>query len=75
MPHVLLNGSLADVNAEFQEFSANPLSTPESIFLLPSPLIKAMVSAATFGVCEEALDLRFQSRRKSSRCQRSSVSG
>ena len=29
-----------------------------------------MVSAATLGLCEEAFDLRFQYRRKSSRCQR-----
>ena len=34
-----------------------------------------MVSAATFGLWEEAFDLRFQYRRKSSRCQRSRVSG
>jgi hypothetical protein len=32
-PHVLLNGSLADTKAQFQEFSANPLCTPEPIFL------------------------------------------
>jgi hypothetical protein len=33
-------------------------------------LINAIVSAATLGLCEEAFDLRFQYRRKSSRCQR-----
>jgi hypothetical protein len=38
-------------------------------------LINAMVSAATLGLCEEASDLRFQYRRKSPRCHRSSVSG
>jgi hypothetical protein len=31
VPHVLLNGQLAHVNVQFQEFSTNPLSTPESI--------------------------------------------
>jgi hypothetical protein len=29
-----------------------------------------MVSAVTFGLCEEAFDVRFQYRRKSSRCHR-----
>jgi hypothetical protein len=29
-----------------------------------------MVSAATLGLCEETFDLRFQIRRKSSRCHR-----
>jgi hypothetical protein len=38
-------------------------------------LIKAMVSAATFGLWEEVFDLRFQYRRKSPRCHRSRVSG
>jgi len=33
-------------------------------------LIKAIVSAATLGLREAALDLRSQYRRKSSRCQR-----
>jgi hypothetical protein len=32
-------------------------------------LIKAMISSATLGLRETALDLRFQNRRKSSRCQ------
>src|SRR5260370_1097812 len=30
-PHVFLNGSFADMDAQFQEFSANPLSAPEAI--------------------------------------------
>ena len=38
-------------------------------------LIKAIVSAATFGWWEEAFDLRFRYKRKSSRCHRSRVSG
>jgi len=33
MPHVLLNGSLADTHAEFHSFPANPLSPPEPILL------------------------------------------
>ena len=37
--------------------------------------IKAMVSEATLGLQAGALDLRFQYKRKSSRCQRSKVSG
>jgi hypothetical protein len=41
----------------------------------PSRLLKAIVSAATFGWWEEAFALRFHYRRKSSRCQRSRVSG
>jgi hypothetical protein len=31
IPHVLLDGSFAYMNAEFQQFSTNPLSTPQSI--------------------------------------------
>jgi len=31
LPHVFLDGSLAHMNAEFQEFPMNPLSTPEPI--------------------------------------------
>ena len=31
VPHVLLNGPLAHVNVQFQEFSTNPFSAPESI--------------------------------------------
>ena len=34
-PHVLLDGALAHPNAQFQQFSANALSTPESIRHLP----------------------------------------
>lgn len=45
-------------------------SAPHSRLSLAICLIKAIVSAATFGLCEVALDLRFQTRRKSSRCQR-----
>jgi hypothetical protein len=44
-------------------------------FSVAITLINVMVSAATLGLCEEAFDLRFQYRRKSSRCQRSRVSG
>jgi hypothetical protein len=29
--HILLNGPLAQVNAQFQEFATNPFSAPESI--------------------------------------------
>ena len=36
MPHVLLNGSLAYTNAEFQEFPANPLSTEDADSPSPS---------------------------------------
>ena len=31
VPQILLNGSLADTHAQFQQFPANPLGTPESI--------------------------------------------
>jgi hypothetical protein len=33
VPHVLLDGSLADTNAQFQQFSPNPFSTPKPIVL------------------------------------------
>jgi len=51
------------------------LSAPQSRFSFAISLINAIVSAATLGLCEEAFDLRFQYRRKSSRCHRSRVSG
>ncbi len=66
-PHVLLNGALADPKAQFQQFTPDPFS-PQSRFCVAICLIKAMVSAATFGLWEEVFDLRFQYRRKSSRC-------
>ncbi len=31
VPHIFLNGPLAHVNVQFQEFATNPFSTPESI--------------------------------------------
>ena len=46
------------------------LSAPQSRLSFAICLIKAMVWAATFGWWEEAFDLCFQTRRKSSRCQR-----
>jgi hypothetical protein len=53
-------------------FRSSPriLSAPQSRFSFAISRIKAMVSAATFGWCEEAFDLRFQYKRKSSRCHR-----
>ena len=33
VPQVLLNGALADAQAQLQEFSANPLSTPKPLVL------------------------------------------
>jgi hypothetical protein len=35
--HVLLDGALADMHAQFQEFSANPFCTPESILFRHLP--------------------------------------
>ena len=49
LSHILLDGSLADTNAQFQEFPSNTLGTPESIFFAIS-LINAMVSVATLGL-------------------------
>jgi hypothetical protein len=34
LPHVLLDGSLADMHTQFQQFAADPLSAPQSIFSL-----------------------------------------
>jgi hypothetical protein len=53
-------------------FSSSPriLSAPHSRLSFAICLIKAMVSAATFGLWEEVFDLRFHYRRKSSRCHR-----
>jgi hypothetical protein len=45
------------------------LSAPQSRLSFAISLIKAIVSAATFGLWEETLDRRFQYRRKSSLCQ------
>src|SRR6266567_8982746 len=53
-------------------FNSSPRirSAPQSRFCVAICLIKAMVSAATFGLWEEVFDLRFQYRRKSPRCHR-----
>jgi len=32
VPHVLLNGALADAKAQLQKFSTHPFSTPQSMF-------------------------------------------
>ena len=48
--HVLLNGSLADVNAEFQEFPTDTLGSEDADSAPPFRLLKATVSGATFGV-------------------------
>ncbi len=48
VPHIFLNGPLAHVNVQFQEFATNPFSTPQSRFFAAISLIKAMVSADTF---------------------------
>jgi hypothetical protein len=37
MWHVLLDGALAHLHAEFQQFSTNPLSTEDGDSSLPSP--------------------------------------
>jgi hypothetical protein len=68
-PHGLLNGALAHVDAQFQEFTPYAFSTKDADCSSPSRLLKASISAATFGVGEAVLDLRFQDKRKSSRCQ------
>ncbi len=44
-------------------------SAPQSRLSLAISLIKAIVSGATLGLREVALDFRFQYKRKSSRCQ------
>ena len=73
-PHVLLNGALAHVDAQFQEFTPYAFSTPEPI-VRRHLSDQAIVSAATFGSMRSRLDFRFQYKRKSSRCHLSSVSG
>ena len=50
-------------------------SAPHIRLFAAISLIKPMVSGVSFGFLELALDLCFQNTRKSSRCQRSSVSG
>jgi hypothetical protein len=60
------------LHTRMPSFNSSPRirSAPQSRFSLAICLIKAIVSAATFGLWEEVFDLRFQNRRKSSRCQR-----
>ena len=48
-------------------------SAPQSLLLVAISLIKAIVSGESLGFLAHTFDLRFQNRRKSSRCQRSSV--
>ena len=59
------------LHARMPNFSSSPRirSAPHSRLSFAISLIKAMVSAASFGLWEETFDLRFQYRRNSSRCQ------
>ena len=50
-------------------------SAPQSRLCVAISLIKRIVSGESLGFLEWAFDLRFQNIRKSSRCQRRSVSG
>ena len=50
-------------------------SAPHIRLFAAISLIKLIVSGVSFGFLELALDLCFQNTPKSSRCQRSSVSG
>jgi len=50
-------------------------SAPQSRLFAAISLIKTIVSGESFGFLERAFDLCFQNKRKSSRCQRRSVSG
>jgi hypothetical protein len=50
-------------------------SAPQSRFFLAISLINTIVSGESFGCLESALDFRFQNKRKSPRCHRSTVSG
>jgi hypothetical protein len=36
LPHVLLDGSFTDMHTQFQQFAADPLSTEDGDFCLPS---------------------------------------
>jgi len=45
-------------------------SAPQSRLLAAISLINVIVSCESLGLFEQALDLRFQNTRKSSRCQR-----
>lgn len=45
-------------------------SAPQSRLLAAISLINVIVSCESLGLFEQALDLRFQNKRKSSRCQR-----
>lgn len=56
MPHVLLNGSFADVNTHLSN-SPRIRSAPHSRLSLAISLISATVSAAIFGLDTAALDL------------------
>jgi hypothetical protein len=50
VPHVLLNGAFAHMNAPFQEFTPYAFSTEDGDCSSPSRLLKAIVSAAIFGL-------------------------
>ena len=50
-------------------------SAPQSRLLAAISLIKLIVSGESLGLLARAFDLCFQHQRKSSRCQRKSVSG
>jgi len=58
------------LHTRISSFSNSPRmrSAPQSRLFLAISLINAIVSRESFGCLESAFDLRFQNRRKSSRC-------
>ena len=65
------------LHTQISSFSNSPRmrSAPQSRLFLAISLINAIVSGESFGCLASAFDLRFQNKRKSSRCHRSKVCG
>ncbi len=72
--HIFLDGSFTDPNIQFEEFT-RMRSAPQNRLFAAISLIKLIASGEILGFLERTFDLCFQNRQKSSRCQRSSVSG
>src|SRR5260370_25936434 len=72
--HILLDGPFTHPNIQLEELTPNALR-PQSRLVAAISLINVMVSCDSLGLLEPAFDVCFQNTRKSSRCQRTSVSG
>jgi hypothetical protein len=71
---ILLDSPFTHLNIQLEELTSNALR-PQSRLFAAISLINLIVSCESLGLLERAFDVCLQNTRKSSRCQRRSVSG